>query len=174
MWREDMKSKIDPEPDIAKTLEIDQSLGHGKCLKRWLVIAFLVIVVVTAVVIWRTADKSNTTQFKTQEVQRGDLTVIVTATGTLQPTNKVDVGSELSGIIKSVEVDYNDHVKVGQVLSRLDTSKLEAQVTQSKAALESAKAKVLQAQATVSETRSKLAQLQRVWELSNKKVPSQS
>src|SRR4030043_2001231 len=174
MWREDMKFKIDPKPDIAKTLEIDQSLGHGKCLKRWLVIAFLVIVVVTAVVIWRTADKSNTTQFKTQEVQRGDLTVIVTATGTLQPTNKVDVGSELSGIIKSVEGDYNDHVKVGQVLSRLDTSKLEPQVTQSKAALESAKAKLLQAQATVNETRSKLAQLQKVWELSNRKGPSQS
>jgi len=54
----------------------------------------------------------------------------------------VDVGSELSGIIKSVEVDYNDRVKVGQVLARIDTSKLEAQVTQSKAALESAKAKV--------------------------------
>ena len=84
------------------------------------------------------------------------------------------MGSELSGIIKSVEVDYNDRVKVGQVLARLDTSKLEAQVTQSKAALESAKAKVLQTQATVKETRSKLAQLKKVWEMSNKKVPSQS
>ena len=107
-------------------------------------------------------------------MKRGDLTVIVTATGTLQPTNKVDVGSELSGIIKSVEVDYNDRVKVGQVLARLDTSKLEAQVTQSRAALESAKAKVLQVQATVTETRSKLTQFQKVRELSNNKVPSQS
>lgn len=169
-----MKSKINSESDIAKTLEIDQSPGHGKWLKRCLVLALLMIVVVTAVVIWRTADKSNTTQFKTQEVQRGDLTVIVTATGTLQPTNKVDVSSELSGIIKSVEADYNDRVKVGQVLAKLDTSKLEAQVTQSRAALESAKAKVLQAQATVSETRSKLAQLQRVRELSNNKIPSRS
>lgn len=169
-----MKSKIDPETDIAKTLEIDKSPGYGKWLKRCLVMVLLVIVVVTAVVFWRAANKSNTTQFKTQEVQRGDLTVIVTATGTLQPTNKVDVGSELSGIIKSVEVDYNDRVKVGQVLAKLDTSKIEAQVTQSKAALESAKAKVLQAQATVMETRSKLAQFQRVRELSNNKVPSQS
>jgi HlyD family secretion protein len=173
-WEDEMKSKIKSESDIAKTLEIDQSLGHGKWLKRWLVIALLVIMLVTVVVIWRTADKSNTTQYKTQEAQRGDLTVIVTATGTLQPTNKVDVGSELSGIIKSVEVDYNDNVKVDQVLARLDTSKLEAQVTQSRAGLESARAKVMQTQATVSETHSKLAQLQRVWELSNKKVPSQS
>jgi len=59
-------------------------------------------------------------------------------------------------------VDYNDRVKVGQVLARIDTSKLEAQVTQSKAALESAKAKVLQTQATVTETRSKLTQFQKV------------
>lgn len=170
-----MKSKINQESDVAQTLGIDQSLGHGKRLKRWFVIALPVIVAVTAaMIIWRRADKSNTTQYRTQEVERGNLTVIVTATGTLQPTNKVDVGSELSGIIKSVEVDYNGRVKVGQILARLDTSKLEAQVTQSKAALESAKAKVLQAQATVNETRSKLAQLQKVWELSNRKVPSQS
>ena len=170
-----MKSKINSESDIAKALEIGPSPGYGKRLKRWFIIALLVVAtVIAAMIVWRTVDKSDKIQFKTQEVQRGNLTVIVTATGTLQPTNKVDVGSELSGIIKSVEADYNDRVKVGQVLARLDTSKLEAQVTQSKAALESAKAKVLQAQATVSETRSKLAQLQRVWELSNKKIPSQS
>jgi HlyD family secretion protein len=170
-----MKSKIDPDSDVAQTLKIDQSSGRRKGLRRWLIVALLVVAtVIAAMVIWKTADKSKTTQFKTQEVHRGDLTVIVTATGTLQPTNKVDVGSELSGIIKTVEVDYNDRVKVGQVLAKLDTSKLEAQVTQSKAALESAKAKVLQAQATVMETRSKLAQFQKVRELSNNKVPSQS
>jgi HlyD family secretion protein len=169
-----MKSKIDPDSDVAQTLEIDQSSGRRKGLKRWLIMALLVAAVVTTVVIWKRMENSNSVQYKTQEVVRGNLKVVVTATGTLQPTNKVDVGSELSGIIKSVEVDYNDRVKVGQILARLDTSKLEAQVTQSKAALESAKAKVLQAQATVMETRSKLAQLQRVRELSNSKVPSQS
>jgi len=170
-----MKSKTDPDSDVTKTLQIDQSSTRRKGLKRWLIVVLVVVVaVVTTVVIWKRMENSNSVQHKTQEVVRGNLTVIVTATGTLQPTNKVDVGSELSGIIKSVEVDYNDRVKVGQVLAKLDTSKLQAQVTQSKAALESAKAKVLQAQATVSETRSKLAQFQRVRELSNNKVPSQS
>ena len=86
----------------------------------------------------------------------------------------MDVGSEISGIVKSVEADYNDKVKVGQVLARIDTTKYEAQATQSKAALEAAKARVLQAQATVSETRSKLAQYERVRQLSNGKVPSQT
>ncbi len=169
-----MKSKIDPNADVARILEVDQHRGYAKWLRRWVVVAFLVIVAAAGVVIWRTSDKSDSTQFKTEEVKRGDLTVIVTATGTLQPTNKVDVGSELSGIVKTVEVDYNDRVKNGQVLARLDTSKLEAQVTQSRAALDSAKAKVLQVQATVLETRSKLTQFRKVRELSNNKVPSQS
>jgi HlyD family secretion protein len=170
-----MKPKMDSESDIAKILEIDQVSSGGNKLKRRLVVTLLVVMTVTAaLIVWRAKDKSDAPQFKTQEVQCGNLMVIVTATGTLQPTNKVDVGSELSGIVKQVEANYNDRVKVGQILARLDTSKLEAQVTQSRAALESAKAKVLQAQATVSETRSKLAQFKRVWELSNKKVPSQS
>jgi HlyD family secretion protein len=126
-----------------------------------------------AVVFWKGSNSDSDVNYKTQDVQRGNLTVIVTATGTLQPTNQVDVGSELSGIIKTVEVDYNGKVKVGQILARLDTLKLEAQVTQSKAALESSKSKILQTQATVKETRSKLAQLLRVRDLSNNKVPSQ-
>lgn len=169
-----MELKNNPKADIAATLE----MNHPKMFKKWLgrslIIALVLIVVVAAVVIFNTAGKSNATQFKTEQVQRGDLAEIVTATGTLEPTNTVSVGSELSGIIKSVEVDYNDRVKVGQVLARLDTSKLEATLTQSKAALDSAKAKVSQCQATVAETRAKLGQLQKVKELSNGKVPSQS
>lgn len=170
-----MKSKINPQADVAEILEIDQLPGGGKRLKRWVIIALLAILpLVVYMLFWRNSDKSNAVQYKTVEVQRGNMTVIVTATGTLQPTNKVDVSSELSGIIKSVYVEYNDRVKVGQVLAKLDTSKVEAQVTQTKASLKSAKAKVLQAQATVTETRAKLAQLKQVWELSNNKMPSQA
>ncbi len=169
-----MKNGKEPSSDITQTIGVDKLSDRRDRLKRWLLVAILVVTIVISVVIWTKAGKSDSMQFKTEEVRRGDITVIVTATGTLQPTNEVDVGSELSGIIESVEVDYNNKVKVGQVLARLDTSKLEAQVTQSKAALESAKAKVLQAQATLNETRSKLAQFQKVRELSNNKVPSQS
>ncbi|NVM22247.1 MAG: efflux RND transporter periplasmic adaptor subunit, partial [Desulfobacterales bacterium] len=168
-----MKSKINPESDIGQTLDIDQSPGHKRHLKRWLIVALLAIVAATTTVVWKRAENSNSTRYKTLEVQRGNLTITVTATGTLEPTNQVDVGSELSGIIKTVEVDYNDSVKTGQVLARLDTDKLEAQVLKSKAALESARAKVLQAQATVKEMREQIARLKRVWELSDGKVPSQ-
>ena len=169
-----MKTEKKLDSDINQTIGVDNRSDHRNRLKRWLLIVILAVMIVISIVVWTKAGKSNSMQFKTEQVRREDITVIVTATGTLQPTNEVEVGSELSGIIESVEADYNNKVKVGQILAKLDTSKLEAQVTQSKAALELAKAKVLQAQATLSETRSKLAQFQRVRELSDNKVPSQS
>jgi len=168
-----MKSNANSDFDIGQTLGIDQSSDRKKRLKWWLIIVLLVIASVSGTVVWKGTKNSNSMQYLTQKVQRGNLIVTVTATGALEPTNQVDVGSELSGIIKTVEVDYNDRVKVGQILARLDTDKLKAKVLQSKASLESARAKVLEAQATVKETGDQLVRLKEVWELSNKMVPSQ-
>lgn len=113
-------------------------------------------------------------EYATEKAVSGDLTVTVTATGTLQPTNKVSVGSELSGNIEAVLADWNDRVKAGQVLARLDVSKLKAQVQQTQATLAAAKARVLQAKATIDETASKLRQQEKVRELSGGKQPSQA
>jgi HlyD family secretion protein len=172
-WNYTMTSNKNQDFDIGQTLGIDQSSDRKKRLKWWLMVALLVIASVTGIVVWKGTKNSNAMQYLTQKVQRGDLIVTVTATGALEPTNQVDVGSELSGIIKTVEVDYNDRVKVGQILARLDTDKLKAKVLQSKASLESARAKVLEAEATVKETGDQLVRLKEVWELSNKMVPSQ-
>ncbi|MGV8058107.1 MAG: efflux RND transporter periplasmic adaptor subunit [Smithellaceae bacterium] len=171
-----MKTKQDEETDITKTLEINHSPSSRKVPKRWIMVIILVaVIVMVALFLWRGSTSSSGVQYKTQEAQLGNLTVIVTATGTLKPINNtVSVGSELSGTIKTVEVDYNSKIKVGQILARLDTSKLEAQVMQYKSSLEAAQAKVLQTQATIKEARSKLAQYQRVRALSNNKVPSQA
>ncbi|MCJ7596540.1 MAG: efflux RND transporter periplasmic adaptor subunit [Desulfobacterales bacterium] len=170
-----MTPETNPDTDIIQTLGIDKSSRHRRHLKRWLVVVFFLAAAVTAsLLVWKRTQASSTTTFKTQEAKRGDIIVTVTATGTLQPRNQVVVGSELSGSVESVEVDYNSRVKVGQALARLDTSKLQAQVLQAKAALESAQAKVLQAGATVKESRNNLDRLQRVQVLSNGKVPSQN
>ena len=101
-------------------------------------------------------------RYRSTKASRGDLVVTVTATGTLQPTNQVDVGSELSGIIKTVAVDFNDRVQVGQALAVLDTAKLQAQVLQSEAALKAAQAMVLQDEASVEETRLELDRANRL------------
>jgi HlyD family secretion protein len=106
-------------------------------------------------------------------VTRGDLTVTVTATGNLEPRNQVDIGSELSGTIRSVTVDVNDTVKAGELLTTLDTSRLEAQVLQAQSSLASAEARVLQSVAGSKEARANLARLVKVRELSGNKLPSQ-
>jgi len=77
--------------------------------------------------------------------------VTVTATGTVQPTNEVEVSSELSGIVREVLVDYNSSVTTGQTLAVLDTDKLDSTVDSSRAKLQAAKAKVSEAEATVLE-----------------------
>ena len=112
--------------------------------------------------------------FKTSPAAVTDIHVTVSATGTLEPTNEVEVGSELSGTIQEVFVDYNDQVTEGQILARLDITDLQAQVRKSKASLASARASVRQAQATLDQTDRKLKNLKKVQELSGGKVPAQT
>lgn len=159
--------------DINRTLNVNSKSERSKHLIRWIVWLLIAVVVVFAVIKYGTGNSAGKVEYKTEAVQRGDLIVSVATTGTLQPTNQVEVGSELSGIIRTVEADYNDVVKVGQVLARLDTSRLEAQVQQSKASLEAAIAKVRQVQATVKEAGSSLVRLKQVGELSGKRLSSQ-
>lgn len=145
--------------------------------RRRLFLAALVLVTIAAAAgygLWRTSTASGATQFSTEPVTRGNLVVTVSATGNLQPTNKVDVGSELSGTIETVYVDDNDAVKKGQVLARLDLSKLNDQVERSRGTLGSAEARVKQTGATVVEARATLERLRQVRELSGGKVPSQA
>jgi len=168
-----MDTTTDAQSEMVHTLGISASKGRRKKWK-WIIALVVLVVVIAAVFFSGNKNKMAAEDwFKTKAVARGSMTVTVTATGSLQPTNQVDVGSEQSGIVEIVEVTYNDHVKVGQVLARLEPSILEAQVMQYKASLESAKAQLLQNKATVTETRSKLNRLREVWELSGKKVPSQ-
>lgn len=159
-------------PPIEDTLGINRSSGNRKFVKRLFLwgIPILLAAVILTVGIGR--DGAKTVRYKTQPAQRGNLVITVSATGNLEPKNQVDVSSELSGIIDSVDVDYNDHVTVGQVLAKLDTEKLAAGILQSKAALESARAQVLQAQASVKESRAEFERLKKLHDLSGGKIPS--
>lgn len=116
--------------------------------------------------------KNAAPSYITEPVTKGNLTLNVTANGTLQPTRSVSIGSELSGTVRRVLVDINDRVKQGQVLVELDTAKLGDQVTRSRAALAVAQAQLAQATATVKENRASLARLEEVARLSGGKVPS--
>lgn len=156
-------SRPSTPPEIAKTLQLGEPASKLRRLWRWLAgAAVLVAIVAVGIAVLRSGN--GQVRYQTAKVERGNLTVVVTATGTLQPTNQVDVGSELSGIVKSVAVDYNDTVKVGQVLARLDTTKLEAQVLQSDAALKAAQARVREAQASENEMQRKLVRAKELFD----------
>jgi len=167
-----MNVSEDNPRDISEVLGLGE-LPRGRKHVRLAIAALALLITIPAVVWYSTTRKSAAVQYKTAPVTRGDLTVIVTATGTVQPVNQVDVGTEISGTVRTVEVDYNDRVKVDQVLARLDTDKLQAQVLQSESTLESAQAKLIEAQATVVESRGNLERFKQVREMSGGKVPSQ-
>jgi len=152
-------------------LDIFRSLTAGRRRMVWTALG-----IVAVLLLWGIYPSGNSAgvRYITEEIAKGDLAVAVSATGNLYPTNQVDVGSELSGIVEKVMVDENDRVKRGQVLAQLDLSKLNDQVTKSKAAVLAAEAQVAQMQATVKETDAALARLRRVYELSGGKAPSQS
>lgn len=111
-------------------------------------------------------------RYVTEEARLGDLTLTVTANGKLQATRTVNIGSELSGTVRLVHVEVNDRVTKGQVLVELDTAKLSAQVSRSRASLAAAQARVAQTAATVKESEASLKRLQEVARLSGGKVPS--
>jgi len=140
------------EPDIKSIFDDTATDGGGWWKRRYGIWAGIVVATVF-VGYWLLVGFGSTGQVRyvSENATRGDLTVIVTATGTVQPTNTVDVSSELSGVIRNVLVDYNAQVKAGDALAELDTDKLKAQVDHAQATLNAAKAKVDEAAATVAE-----------------------
>lgn len=142
-----------------KTKEISQTLGlesRGKGRRYWVaLVAGLAVLIGGVWGVRQMVDTSDAMSYVTVAAERGDFVVTVTATGTVEPTNLVEVSSELSGTLASVEVDFNDRVDVGTVLARLDTTKLEAQLEIAKASLDAAVARVAVTKASLEDARQK-------------------
>ena len=135
----------------------------------------LLALLAAGVWVWRSRlSAAAAPSYTTQVVARGNLTLYVTANGTLQPTRSINIGSELSGTVLKVNVDVNDRIKKGQVLVELDTAKLRDQILRSRAVLAAADAKVAQTVATVKEARASLSRFEEVARLSGGKVPSKT
>lgn len=144
--------------DVA-TLVRDDRATLGRARRRWvgLVVVAAALVVVGVLVLRGGDDAGARLSYVTLEAARRNLTVLVTATGYVQPTRQVAVSSELSGTVRAVYVDYNSPVGAGQVLAELDTDKLKAAVQNSQAKLAAARAQVQEALATVAQARAELA-----------------
>ena len=117
-------------------------------LGRWLAIVALLVVVFVGWR-WMSAGTPDIEPFRTATVDRGDIRVAISATGSLSALSTVDVGTQVSGLVESVAVDFNDKVRKGQVIARIDPATVQARATQVGAALASAQASLAQAQASL-------------------------
>jgi HlyD family secretion protein len=106
---------------------------------------------------WYRFGRPTPIEYRTARAAVGDLTVTVSATGTLQPRAQVEVGPQISGRIASVHADFNDQVKAGQVLVELDRAQLTARLNEARARLVAAQAALRDARVASQEAEQNLA-----------------
>ncbi|MXO65746.1 efflux RND transporter periplasmic adaptor subunit [Altericroceibacterium endophyticum] len=172
-----MNSETGSATPVETEETLDQFLGArpgGRWRGRikWMVAGLAIIVLL--LLLARCAGGAEQPSYITQEAVRGDLAVTVSATGKLQPTNQVDVGSELSGLVTRVMVDVNDRVTKGQRLALIDPARFQDAVNQSEAMLKANIAAVAQARATLEQSRAQLNRLREVKRLSDGRVPAKT
>jgi HlyD family secretion protein len=107
----------------------DRKTGH----RAWIYAAVLAIIAVVAGLAWRATSKVAPPTWSSAEVRRGTVTKSISATGKAEALTTVNVGSQVSGTVAEMYVDFNSPVKKGQIIARLDASQLEAQLTQASA-----------------------------------------
>ena len=136
------------------------------------IIALVAIVAIVAVILVR-GFSGGKVSYITQNPTRGDISQDVSATGTLSPTDTVEVGSQISGTIYEVLVDVNDEVKKGQILAKIDPEKLDQAVDNFEAQLQSAKAELTSAQVTLENKKWTYENYKDLFEKTDGKSPSQ-
>jgi HlyD family secretion protein len=109
-------------------------------MKRIILIGGAVLVLLLALFVFRRCGREGESQYQTAAVTRGSITQAVTATGTLNPVVNVQVGSQISGNISKLYVDFNSPVKSGQTVAEIDPAVFQAAVLQAQGDLDNARA----------------------------------
>jgi len=171
----DLTKASAPAP-TEKAPSVDEFLGTKprprwrRWMKYWLPALGLVLLVLTVV---QCTAEAPPPDYITEAVTQESLSLSVTATGNLRPTNQVEVGAEVTGPLDQVLVDVNDRVTKGQVIAIINTEIIDQQIAQSRANLGAARAALGQAQATLDIDKVQLARLEEVRRISGGRVPSQ-
>jgi len=156
--------------DIKNKLGLENTETHRK---KWVVYVIIMLLLSATVAYFVVANKkSKKVKYVTHELQMRDLVVTVSATGNIEPTNTVDVGIEVSGTIIKLYADFNQHVKKGDILARLDTTKLESRVKNSEASLLVAKANLSERKISVKDTKNELQRGRTTYKSTHGKYPS--
>ena len=158
-------------------LEELESFSSKKRINRKFIYIATAIVSFLAIVlffIFNGNDKSNKIEYITKKVTQGDLSVVVSTRGNLNPTNSVEIGIEVSGTLKEIFVDFNDEVKAGQILAKIDTVKLQSQVDSSTAALAIAVANQKESQVLLNNKKTLYDRTLNMYKNSGGKYPSKN
>ncbi|MDN5049889.1 efflux RND transporter periplasmic adaptor subunit [Aliarcobacter butzleri] len=160
--------------DLLKELE---SFSSKKRINRkfiYIAIAIVSFLAIVLFLIFNGNNKSNKIEYITKKVTQGDLSVVVSTTGNLNPTNSVEIGIEVSGTLKEIFVDFNDEVKAGQILAKIDTVKLQSQVDSSTAALAIAVANQKESQVLLNNKKTLYDRTLNMYKNSGGKYPSKN
>ena len=163
-----------PDQELARILGAESASNRRSKYVRWIAAALVLLAAIAGYRLLTSRSQNQLPRYETEPVTRATLRVTVSATGNLAPTNKIEIGCEQSGTIETVMVQENDRVTKGQVLARLDVSRLQDQITKSQAALSSYQAKLAQAETTLQLDQASLDRDQEVSRLSGGKVPSKT
>ncbi|WP_323593202.1 efflux RND transporter periplasmic adaptor subunit [Aliarcobacter butzleri] len=158
-------------------LEELESFSSKKRINRkfiYIVTAIISFLAIVLFFIFNGNNKSNKIEYITKKVTQGDLSVVVSTTGNLNPTNSVEIGIEVSGTLKEIFVDFNDEVKAGQILAKIDTVKLQSQVDSSTAALAIAVANQKESQVLLNNKKTLYDRTLNMYKNSGGKYPSKN
>ncbi len=116
--------------------------------KKTLYIGAAIVIIAGGIGIFGFSGEADTIEIETARITRGNVSDIITATGALEAVETVEVGTQVSGVIEKIYVDYNSQVVKGQLLAQLDETPLRAQLDQSRASVDQAEAQVKYQKAT--------------------------
>lgn len=125
--------------------------------KWWAWLAAVAVLVAAGVGYWTWQQKNAGPEYKTGKIEKGAITASVSASGTLSPVVQVQIGSQVSGQLKDVLVDFNSEVKQGELIARIDPQTFETRVEQAQADVDAARAQVMTQQANIAAQRAALA-----------------
>jgi HlyD family secretion protein len=148
---------------LAELVDREHRRRTRRQLVTWGILAALPVLLVAAWFAFRPRPLPFANRFRTQPVTTGDVLREVHATGHVQAVTTVEIGAEVSGRIATVDVDYNDRVKAGQVLARFDRTSLQAQLAQMNATLQASRATLEQAKTDRDQAKRNVERLSRLF-----------
>lgn len=156
--------------------EMEKIVNYKKHTYRSRILLLLIGVALLFVIYFLFPNDSGDKHYRyvTEPLEKGELSLSVSASGYIQPVESVDIGTEVSGTMEEVFVDYNDQVKKGQLLARLDTTKYQSTYDRAKASLQIAEASLLSAKAQFFQAEAAVKRNKKLRTVSKGDLPTQS